>query len=362
MLTAFYMAWFFAFFCVFFALFAILCSSRHEKYRAWLWMRHEGLQPLLAFAGTFGISIIPFLHVYLATARNTGMHPYAEADRYLPSLLGIANVSFSNVFYGKWLIALSTSLGPRISNEAEQLMGMPLLLLICAAFGAFISFKANTVWRALVLATLISWLATTRLHGHPIWPFFYHYFPAAAAVRVISRYELFLAAPVTLLAIKGLQTLFAIMPRRYYAWGLIIPLCGLMTGEEINAATPLGLLTAEEDARLAAIPAPPAECSSFFTLHARKGPLLAPGFDQQYSHNVDGMFIAEIKHIPTLNGMDSFYPPQWDLAGYDSPTYLERVSAYIKLHHLQRVCALDLQTSRWMIAPSLAAPSAPRVP
>lgn len=361
MMTAFYTAWFFAYGAAFLLLFLALLATPAERHRARAWVRRSW-RPMGLAGAIFAIGLLPFLHVYWPAARRTGMHDFHEVSRYLPALTGLLNVGPGNLVYGRWDLWLSQRWGTHFSMDAEQIMGMPWGLLACGVAGAVLcwSGRPSVFWRALALATFVSWLATTRLHGHPLWHLFYRVVPAAPAVRVICRYELFLTFPVTLLAMRAIMRIGQVSARRgRLALLPVAPLLVFLVIEEINLDNPLSLVRAHEDARLAAIPAAPANCRSFYAVNARPDPKMPPGFDSQYSHNVDAMFIAEMRGIPTLNGIDSFSPPGWNLFGYDDPTYPARVRDDIAQHRLTHVCALDLRTSQWRDAPPTTDAAAP---
>src|SRR5580698_9541586 len=92
----------------------------------------------------------------------------------------------------------------------EHVMGMPPGLIIFAVAGAVISFteiNASRVWRSIAIASLITWLFTVHVGGFCIWRIFYNCFPAAKAVRAISRYEIFLTLPIILLAVRAMTRL-----------------------------------------------------------------------------------------------------------------------------------------------------------
>jgi hypothetical protein len=91
------------------------------------------------------------------------------------------------------------------------------------------------------------------------------------------------------------------------------------------------------------IPEPPAACRAFFVLRPQP-----PRNDAYYSHSVDAMMIAERFNLPTLNGLQTFVPKDWNLFGWSEPDYLDRVLAYARQNAvMDELCSLDIPTRRW---------------
>jgi hypothetical protein len=62
------------------------------------------------------------------------------------------------------------------------------------------------------------------------------------------------------------------------------------------------------------------------------------------------MMIAERFNLPTLNGLQTFVPKDWDLFGSAEPDYLDRVLAYARRSGvMDGLCSLDIPTRRWQL-------------
>ena len=363
LLTAFYTAWFFVFFFALFAAASVVlaqASSRERWRRACL-----GQLPALATAAVLmGLSLVPFLLVYLPKALETGQHGYNEVLRNTPSVLDLVNVGANNLFYGPLVARMSAYFWPPATGWSEQVAGFPLVLLAL--------FVSATVWlwrrtdksgdpqmrlaHAMAIAVIASWLLMIHVGNVSAWAAVYALFPGARAIRVVSRYQLLLALPVIAVA-----TLFlARQATRTYAAVLVI-VCVALIGEQIDTAPPLALIRDKELAHLNAVPPPPRSCRAFFASSAWRSGFAAKAVpeseeaarmrrlaDRVYSHNVDAMMIAETRRIPTLNGFATFVPPGWDLADAAAASYRTRVARYARRYGVQRgLCALDLDTLRW---------------
>jgi hypothetical protein len=310
LITAFYTAWFTAYFGLFF-LIAVMAQTSRQEWRAGRRNVKAAWSSLIAVAVIGLISLIPFLTVYPQKASETGMHPFAEVLQYSPSLFDLLNVGSRNLIFGSADVWLSGRLGNGFALGGEHVMGMPPALIIFAIAGGVISITeigSRRVWRSIVIASLITWLFTVHVGSFSIWRIFYNYFPAAKAVRAISRYEIFLTLPIILLAMKAMTRLAGDQgsPMRIT---LCVALSMFLVSEQINNAWPLGLQRPQEVARLMSVQPIPQGCNAFYAIRSRLGPPLEPeSVDEQYGNNVDAMFIAESMGIPTINGVGSFYP------------------------------------------------------
>ncbi|WP_159014057.1 hypothetical protein [Acidisoma sp. S159] len=365
LITTFYTAWFSAFFAVFFAV-ALLIQRLHKPLPWPQWWKSEKLfrlqLPVVGVGVVALVGLLPFLRIYLPTASETGMHPVSEVMQFSPSLIDIMNVGSRNWLYGQLDRGISSLLGAEFPLSGEHVMGMPPGLLLLAAIGSLLtalkSGSQRRVWIALSFTTLLTWLFTIHVYGMSVWPLFYAYFPAAKAVRVISRYEIILVLPIIMLAMEAVRRLTAATPEGStrqllgrYAIGAILGL--FLIAEEINCSWPVALQRPQEMVRVYSVPPMPSYCRAFFALNERPGPPLEPSLiDAFYSNNVDSMFIAEVRGMPTLNGMASFFPKGWDLTSPKASDYLMRVNAYLEAKHIGQVCALDLMTLKWVGQPS----------
>lgn len=355
LLTAFYMAWFSAYFALFFIAALILQLNPQERQSWTVAARRSGLGlSIIALIGLF--ELLPFAHLYGRTAAETGMHPFSEVLQYSPSLFDLFNLGPNNVIFGALDQRLSKQLGPGFPLSGEHVMGLSPVLILLAVIGLVLNVRTVSVvrrfWISAAAAAALSWLLMIHIGSFSVWSFFYHYLPGAKAVRVISRYEIFLTFPLVLLAMEAIRQVILLEGRalshRYVIAGFCMLLSAFLVAEELNTSWPLGLTRPEELERLALVPAPPQGCKAFYVTSTRSGPPLVPAsVDAIYSSNVDAMFIAESISLPTLNGMASFTPTGWNLTHPYDPDYLSRVEAYEAAKGVKSVCQLDLRRLQW---------------
>ena len=285
-----------------------------------------------------------FLLLYLPKAAETGMHSWDMARQYTLTPLDLIHVGAGNWLWG-WLdSALAWAFRPEFPAWSERMTGFPLLLL--ALFVAAAWRPATPLLRALAIATLLSWACTWRIGEVTPWWLLYQGFPGAKAARVVARYQLFLALPITVLAVSWLAAQAPRISR--LALGLLL---ALLLAEQLNSYAPIFLDRGEELARLRAVPAPPAECQSFFVTAARTTSRFGEEVATTYNHNTEAMLLAEYLRLPTVNGISTFNPPLWPDGLPGTAEYLAGVRRYASAHALPGLCGLDLREFRWNTAP-----------
>lgn len=348
LMTAFYMAWYCGLFgALFFVFWAIFSSPERRRIvvrQAW-----DHALPILGLCVLFALANRPFLRLYMPKATETGMHHYADILQYSPSLLDIFHVGSGNLLWG-WLDgAVIRYLRPSFPAFSERTMGFPLGILAAFAGSAVWLWRqpnpnpSTPMLRALCAALLLSW--GLFLHFGPFtgYSLIYGLVPGAKATRVIARYQIFLAAPLIALAMAFLAS----QAGRLTKGGCVV-LCLFLVAEELNNRPAIQIDRPAELARLAAIPAPPAGCKSFYI--AKSDPVrINPNIpsDGITRHSVDAMLLAELWHVPTINGYSSFQPPGYDLYFPDSPDYPNRIRRYAAQYQVTGLCGLDMATNRW---------------
>lgn len=372
LLTGFYMAWYAAFLGAAMLPCWLLVAGAARR-RALLAALRRGAPALLGIGLLAVVANLPFLALYLPKARETGMHDYAGmVAQYTLSPLDLIHVGEANLVWG-WLVrVLNDAFRPGFPAWSEQMTGLPPLLLLLFAAGLAWSWRGAeaaedgdraAVLRALGLATLLTWALTLRIDGASAWWWVYALVPGAKAARVVARYQVFLAVPVTLLAMLGLAALARRLSRRGTATAAGLGLlAALLVAEQLNAYAPRFLDRPLELGRLRAVPPPPAACRAFFVTAARQESRFGEEVDNVYNHNTEAMLVAAVLRLPTINGISTFNPPHWPGSYPPRPEYLEAVRRYAAEYGVaEGLCGLDLQRFAWDTAPlGAAAGPAPR--
>ena len=295
LLTAFYTAWFTAFF-------ALLSALAAGPRRMIAWLRK--LRPIiLAPAATvLVVGAIPFALVYTPKVHETGMHPYAELLAYTPSVLDLVHVGPGNLLFGwldRWITAV---VRPGFPALGEHTIGLPPPLLALAVAGAILGIAKAESWRPFAIAFLVSLMLCLHAQRFSLWWLVYEAVPGAGAVRVVSRFMLFLYPVAALLAACCITE---VARRKWRKLGIVLAL--LLVAEEATFDADFRLNRQAELRFIAGVPAAPPECRAFYIQMPRQEYLEGINYDPLVV-NIDGMFLAELLHLPTPNGQASFLP------------------------------------------------------
>lgn len=361
LLTAYYMAWFTIFSaCLFAVCWCALSGNWRPAAMLRLARHHAGT--LACGAGAFIVLIIPFLTVYLPKVGETGGQPYRHMLGYLVTpLIDMVNVGADNYVWG-WifrpLLALvhavlpaDTALPGRVLG-GEHESGLPLILFILVVTAAWRIIVRQRVGqgrpvsielRAFALAMMVAWLLTLQFWLASPWGLVFELVPGAKGMRVVARYQLWLVLPFLLIAVAGWRER-AISLARSKPW-LAALIVALLVVENLSAESTARLSRSAQLTALSSVPAPPARCTSFYVVAARRNEPLFINAEKngRYPHNVDAMFLAELWRVPTINGFSTFNPPDWNFADPLAADYDARVMGYARRHTLPGLCRLDVR-------------------
>ncbi|KQS02387.1 hypothetical protein ASG11_13995 [Sphingomonas sp. Leaf357] len=366
LLTSYYMAWFTIFSAGLFAVcWCVLSGHWRPATLLGLARRHAGT--FLCGAIAFIVLIIPFLIVYLPKARETGGQSYHQMLGYLVTpVVDMINVGPGNYVWG-WIFralgALVHVINPAIPTLPARLLGgehqsgLPVVLvtlIVTAAWRIIVRRRVgldrpvSIELRAFALATIVAWFLTLQFDVASPWGLVFELVPGAKGMRVVSRYQLWLVLPFLLLVVAAWQERARLVARSkpWLAAGFL----ALLVAENLSAESPAQLSRSAQRTALEPIPAPPASCTSFYVVAARRDEpvYINPEANGVYPHNVDAMFLAEMWRVPTINGFSTFNPPDWKFADPLAADYDARVLAYARRHDFRDLCRLDMrQADPW---------------
>ncbi len=345
LMSGFYMAWYAVFFAAILAP-AWLVVAGGDQRRALLGALRAQWVPLAAIAALAILTNLPFLAIYLPKAAETGMHPWSMVAQNLPVPLDMIHVGQQNLVWG-WLVV---ALRPDLPFWTERMTGLPPgLLLVFAASLVWLArggarVDPSGIRRAVAIATVVTWVLTLRFGEHSLWWLVFQGFPGARAARVVVRYQIFLALPVTLLAVAWLAQAAPRWPRP-----AMVAVLALLLVEQLNAYSPTFLDRPLEAGRLARVPPPPAACRAFYVTAARTESRFGEEVDNVYNHNTEAMLIAAVIGLPTINGISTFNPPGWPDGLPGTAEYQAGVRAWTVRHGLTGLCGLDLRRFTWSL-------------
>jgi hypothetical protein len=358
LITCLYTAWFFTTFAILLVLVLFVTAGHSGRRRLW----DAVLANKLALAGiavVSAIAVLPFISVY--TGGVSRQRPWDEILYYLPRLIDTVNVGTQNLLYGGLIEYLRAHCATCNVGSGELEAGLTPALLLLAGLASYSILRRRlrlppadrVILVGVAAATVILWAMAIRFGDSSAWALVYHVWPGGNGLRAVARIGLLLALPATALAVWYLS-------RSRWPRGVVVALGILLLVEQINLRPITTLDRRMMLERTAGIPAPPASCAAFYTTASPDTVDDDPSFPvgALYPHNVDAMLIAEFVHLPTINGVASYAPPDWNFGSPTSADYPQRVKAFADSHQIKGLCQLDLKTRQWNSQPVFAATSA----
>ena len=346
LMTGYDMAWFTFFFSIAYVLVWLALAGNARRKQVLVSLRRQAV-PVIALLVLAALVNLPFLTLYWPMAMASGMRTYVEATKFSPIPLDITNVGEGNYLWsGLNLAAYAYFEGRYPEEKGTMANGIPplTLFLFLAATVAMWCRKGPVddkllVKRVLSTTVLLTWALTIKYDDDfTLYDPIYNWLPGAKGVTVLVHYQLLLTIPVVALGMDFLSSL---------KWKWAPALLALLSfAEQFNNYHILQLRRPEELARLARAPQAPAECRTFYIARTEKEPW-AP-VDALYRHSVDAMLLAEWRRLPTINGIDSYVPPGYDLFRPEEPAYADKVAAYARAHGVHGLCGLDMRDHRWL--------------
>lgn len=348
-LTCFYMAWFYCFLFVCFCL-ATVFFDKGVVWRKLIGRLVENYRAAFIVIFVAILAISPFLYAFLPKSLEVGVRSYETVLNYTVLPEEVLQVGNDNVLLGRAYNSFLSFLNPDYSPRHEYYnTGFNVFLFLLFAFGCWFFLRTSggvdsAFFKSLCVAVIFTWLLTVNIKGYSGWFFIFNFFPGAKALNVVAIYQIMLAFPLVLIAVKFLSTqLLSVSVAFFVALVLIL--------SEINVPK-LNLIRSEEMERISLPFSKPDECEVFYVSGWNDQADIS-GFNSTinsfYPHNVSAMLIAQIVGAPTINGFASFNPPDWNFSRPYADDYDVRVSDYINKYDIKNICKLDLNSKRWEV-------------
>ncbi|MEW6372027.1 MAG: hypothetical protein AB1584_13905 [Pseudomonadota bacterium] len=360
-LTCFYIAWYFTYFFTVAIVVIFIRAGSEVRSLLWLRLRTQSGALLVVLAGT-ALAMGPFVYAFLPKSREVGVRAYESVLSNTIPWQDILQVGTDNLMFGRLYNSVLRLVSPSYVPVGEYATTgfAPILFFLFAAGCIQLLRKSGrrsmVLLPSIALATLLTWVLALKIGSHSGWYFVYHFFPGAKALNVVAVYQLFLALPVVLIAVRYLST-------QRMGTSIALLLAGLLVAEELTKPY-LNLDRQAEIARIALPQAPPAACKVFY-VSGWEGQATLGGFPEPvnhaYAHSVSAMMIAQVVRIPTINGVASFTPKEWNSGAPNSPDYDDRVLAYARRYQISDLCKLDLNTKQWRMVSAQDIANAPDV-
>jgi hypothetical protein len=288
------------FYLAFFALFAVAVGVGFglliPSCRSMMWTTLRRLWPSILLAGALlALLIAPLAMHYGGAMGDVGGRAYPDVKSLLPRPQSWFYAGGGNIFWG-WTDQMACF--HNLPNRGEHVMGQGFLTVVAALAGLWL-YRRNPIARWLFITTTAIVVLTTNVAGHSLWRHIYAYFPAADAIRAVSRIWLITILP-TSLAVAALIT-------RLERNGHLIPalLIGLLCVIEQDGNT-VGYDRTEIDAKTDALASViPPGTEAFFVSASDAAWCKRP--------SIDAMWTALSAGCPTINGYSGNDPCDYQL-------------------------------------------------
>ena len=308
-------------------------------------------------AVTFAVSLIPFVTTFYPKSIESKPRSLDAVIYSTVRIEELMQVGQNNLFnyrvFQRFIGIISPNYMPDLNWEYHN-MGFTLTVSVLSIL-ALVKFlrnfrilKSNLIYQ-LGITSFMFMVLIINVFGKSLWLYVYNYFPGGKALGVISVSLIFLAFPIYIVVVYYISTT---IKRKL----ILLPIIALLVIGELNSP-PLKLDRRKEIEMNFTVSPPQITCNSFYVTgwdNQETNPGYWEWFNNQYAHNVSAMLLSQKLNIPTLNGMASFIPKDYDLVGPNgtafspnSAEYKTRISKYIKDRNLDKVCLLDLNSKIW---------------
>ena len=356
-ITCFYMAWFYAFYSMILALVLLYAYRKNlKKYKV---VFRSNVKPLLTVVFFTLVSLVPFIYAYYPKSLETGTRVYEKISFSTLTFENFFQLGSNNKFYSPIYTKLLSVLSPNYKTDNWEYynMGISLLIFLLALFSLIkfsLAKKKSFEVKLLVSSTaaaIIGMFSILQIFDKSPWQIIFEIVPGAKALSVTNTFMLLLSLPLYI------GSVYLISKLRLNIL-VLVPLIALLIISEINDP----LLKVERKIQFSMnveVSNPPVKCEAFYVGGWQNQEIFYGVWEwinNQYAHNVSAMMVAQIVNIPTINGMASFIPKDYDLVGPNgtafspnSQEYEDRVQKYIKKYNIQNICKLELNKKKWTI-------------
>lgn len=291
--AGFYLGWFQGFALLLVLIWSLALRRTREPVLALL-RKHSRL--LVAGAIATALALAPLGYHYWLASREVGSRPWWEVSKYLPRLASWLGTSWQS-----WLYGWSRSIADRFLPEGygpEHMLGYGALATGLGVLG-LTKRRRETAFLLLGAAALTLFLLTlVPFPRVTLWRVVYVLVPGARAMRVVARVGLVVLFPVSAGVAASLDRL---EKRRLFA--LLLPCIGVLLAEQGLTDLSYEKKTLRADIQWLASRIPEG-CSSF---------LFTPvdGLYPSYKYEIDAIWAATARQVPTVNGYSGNAPPSY---------------------------------------------------
>ena len=355
--TGYYMAWFFVFFLTFaLPLFLVLIWAEFIEFvRASL---ARAIIALAAAAAGFCLSAIVVVWIYLPTVSALRSLTRANFLAYTATFRDIINVSDGNLLWG-WLLRSSGVIPLNRLQLTEAHLAVTPLLVITVTVGTIFLLRARqpvsydksavAICTSIIFGYLMLYVFTISVLGRSLFLLVQDFVPGAVAIRVGFRSQVLSSLFMTLAFAIAAEAYLRHDANKLTSWYhlgrpgrtlAVLAVAVLVALEQVDLRSVAQLDRVREDAMLASVPRPPAECRAFAIYN--------DGSRMLQAIHIDAMRISQKFGLPTINGYSGGNPSGWDFGNVWEPSYLDKVRKWARDKGIAGpLCLYDATVKSW---------------
>lgn len=231
---------------------------------------------------------------YLDVARTIGVRPYGALTAFMPTpaswiYMGPDNWMYDTLWRGSHFA---------LSMPQEQQLGLGLVTTMLVIWGLWGARRTALGMLAIATTAALMLVTTVFPGGHTAWPLIFDWMPGARALRAISRVGLILLIPAAIGVARFFQS--ALTARWRLAAGLAALVFMFEQGQSVEVYDKAAARA--DRIRIEAMIGPSCGAVLFAPLNGRR---------MTWNYQVDGMWAALDRGVPTINGYSGNAPPGW---------------------------------------------------
>ena len=338
MMNSYYIGYFSTLYLVIFAAITVVLNYKECKVFLKNNFKH------IAVLGLFHLlAIIPFLITYLPKLKETGGHGSQEVEQYMPKIIDLINIGEGSLLWFQKIGWLAEVFNFQLRG-GEFTHGIGLLLISLVILFGWRSLGRsgdNKTWRLIFITTSVLVLISVNKN---LWMLLYQYLPGTNGLRVVSRVNIFLMLPFSLMAAQIFQ--YYENKTGLHRCFLCIILPTLMIIEQLNTNPYVHVNVKENMKMLEELPVVSGKCRAFYLTNPIGFKIGNKQIDDAYRANVQAMLISSRINVPTIIGLSSFNPEGWVSIPPKDLNYQHSIMAYaLRNDVVKDLCELNVAES-----------------
>lgn len=344
-LTAFYIFWFSS---LFFVIYLGVELARNRRLRLQqLRSINISVTWIALYATLFILSLTPTAYVYLNKRTEVGDRSWSMVSSNTIRFWDNWQIGSQNFFWQDNFQKFILFFDPNYAILGEYTSsGIEIITFLVFLFAAYKVWQHPLVfskYRTLIVSFFICLFLVQNINGFSAWRIVYELIPGAKTINVVNVMFYVLVVPLVVVIVVFVNSL-------KLKAGYVVALFAFLSLIQLNEGYQK-LDTNKVYSIVDSISSPPKDCKNFFVGQLRNQESITdfPEYiNDFYAHNVIAMYIGSKFSLPTLNGIASYNPPDWNFANPSGSDYSSRVEKYLRNYGITQTCFLDFKDNSWI--------------